>query len=275
MPALQVLRRRGPRRQPVAEAESMRAGAASRLPGGAAIEEDAFDIDVAALHQGFLRQLRAAGGDAGTAAPRRLGSSAGQWKWEVETSASDMFPPPVSSTPPAPGATRSPAGRRRAARPGAKRRTGGIIDPAPWHVADWPMVERRRAHLVRPARGAHPADGLARGRDANPPARRAARRAGRRHCHRPHAAGAGHRGAPGRAELGRAAHLHARRQPRLRLGGGRARLLLVRGPRRLRHPNLPRRRPTRRRPDRGPRPRPGWCHPGPDRPEALRGGLLL
>ncbi len=29
---------------------------------GAAIEEDAFDMDVAAIHQGFLRMLRANGG---------------------------------------------------------------------------------------------------------------------------------------------------------------------------------------------------------------------
>ena len=60
----------------------------------AAIEEDAFDMDVAALHQGFLRQLRTHGGvlalrhRAGRI-ERRSGA------WDVHTSGGDVFRAPV------------------------------------------------------------------------------------------------------------------------------------------------------------------------------------
>ena len=106
----------------------------------ATLEEDAFDMDVATLHAGFLRQLRAAGG---TLALRHRSSRIERrdGRWEVETSGSGVFRAEVVVN--AAGAW----GDEVAAQAGVatlglvpKRRTGAIIDPAPWQVADWPMV---------------------------------------------------------------------------------------------------------------------------------------
>jgi D-arginine dehydrogenase len=106
----------------------------------AAIEEDAFDMDVAALHQGFLRQLRAHGGTLA------LRSRTGRIErrdgvWHVQTSGGDEFTAPVVVN--ASGAW----GDEVAAQAGVaklgltpKRRTGCVIDPAPWQVTDWPMI---------------------------------------------------------------------------------------------------------------------------------------
>jgi D-arginine dehydrogenase len=107
----------------------------------AAAIEDAFDMDVAAIHQGFLRRVRSHGGtvalDARVAGLRRSGgvwevrsvggaiaraarvvNAAGAWGDEVARLAGL---PPLGLTP--------------------KRRTGVIIDPSPHQVADWPMVQ--------------------------------------------------------------------------------------------------------------------------------------
>jgi D-arginine dehydrogenase len=106
----------------------------------AAIEEDSFDMDVAALHQGFLRQLRARGG------ALALRSKAGRIErrrgaWEVEVSGGTVFSAPVLVN--AAGAWGDEVGEIAGAKPlglQPKRRTGVIIDPAPWPPADWPMV---------------------------------------------------------------------------------------------------------------------------------------
>ncbi len=104
------------------------------------IEEDAFDMDVAALHAGFLRQLRAAGG---TLALRSRSSRIERrdGRWHVETSGSGEFR--AACVVNAAGAW----GDEIAAQAGVatlglmpKRRTGCVIDPAPWQVEDWPMV---------------------------------------------------------------------------------------------------------------------------------------
>jgi D-arginine dehydrogenase len=106
----------------------------------ATLEEDAFDMDVATLHAGFLRQLRAAGG---TLALRHRSSRIERrdGRWEVETSGSGVFRAEIVVN--AAGAW----GDEVALQAGVatlglvpKRRTGAIIDPAPWQVADWPMV---------------------------------------------------------------------------------------------------------------------------------------
>jgi D-arginine dehydrogenase len=106
----------------------------------AAIEEDAFDMDVAALHQGFLRQVRARAG------VLALRSRAGRIErrnaaWHVEVTGGAVFSAPVVVN--AAGAW----GDEVAAIAGVtklglqpKRRTGVIIDPAPWTCADWPMT---------------------------------------------------------------------------------------------------------------------------------------
>jgi len=106
----------------------------------AAIEEDAFDMDVAALHQGFLRQVRARDG------VLALRSKAGRIErvggaWQVEVSGGAVFSAPVLVN--AAGAWGDVVGKIAGATPlglQPKRRTGVIIDPAPWAPADWPMV---------------------------------------------------------------------------------------------------------------------------------------
>ncbi len=107
---------------------------------GAATEADAFDMDVAALHQGFLRQLR---GHAGILALRsragrieRVGAA-----WRVEVTGGAVFTAPVLVN--AAGAWGDQVARLAGAAPlglQPKRRTGVLIDPAPWAVADWPMI---------------------------------------------------------------------------------------------------------------------------------------
>ena len=106
----------------------------------AAIEADAADLDVAAIQQGFLRQLRAAGGVLATRSragriERRGGT------WDVHTAAGAVFQAPTVIN--ASGAW----GDEVAALAGVTplgltpcRRTGAIIDPAPYEPEDWPMV---------------------------------------------------------------------------------------------------------------------------------------
>ncbi len=106
----------------------------------AAIEGDAFDMDVAALHQGFLRQLRAAGG------VLALRSRAGPIErrgaaWEVRTSSGAAFSAPVIVN--CAGAWGDVVAEQAGAAPLGlvpKRRTGAIIEPLPWDAARWPMV---------------------------------------------------------------------------------------------------------------------------------------
>lgn len=105
-----------------------------------AIEDDAFDMDVGALHQGFLRQLRARGG---TLALRsragRIERATGAWR--VEVTGGDVFAAPVVVD--AAGAWGDEVARIAGVEPlglQPKRRTGIIIDPAPWQPADWPLV---------------------------------------------------------------------------------------------------------------------------------------
>lgn len=107
----------------------------------AAVEDDAFDIDVSALHQGFLRQFRARGGT--LALRHRAGRIERRGGcWEVETSGGGVFRARVVVN--AAGAWGDlVAGLAGAAPLGLTpcRRTGVIIDPAPWQVTDWPLIE--------------------------------------------------------------------------------------------------------------------------------------
>ena len=123
--------------------EAVRAMAPALRPDyavAAAIEEDAFDMDVAALHQGFLRQLRARGGV--LALRHRAGRiERRDASWDVHTSAGDVFRAPVVVN--AAGAW----GDEVAALAGVAplgltpcRRTGAIIDPQPWAVEGWPLL---------------------------------------------------------------------------------------------------------------------------------------
>ena len=106
----------------------------------AAIEEDAFDMDVAALHQGFLRQLRAHDG------VLALRSRAGEIArlsgiWRVAVTGGGVFQAPIIIN--AAGAwgdeVAQIAGKRRIGLQ-PKRRTGVVIDPAPYIPTDWPLL---------------------------------------------------------------------------------------------------------------------------------------
>ncbi|MGH7041865.1 MAG: NAD(P)/FAD-dependent oxidoreductase, partial [Acetobacteraceae bacterium] len=106
----------------------------------AAIEDDAFDMDVASIHQGFLRQLRAAGGvlalrqRAGRIVRERGG-------WAVSTADGTKFRAPVVVN--AAGAWGDEVAALAGVAPlglVACRRTAAIVDPRPFDVAGWPLV---------------------------------------------------------------------------------------------------------------------------------------
>ncbi|MDT7951485.1 MAG: FAD-binding oxidoreductase [Acetobacteraceae bacterium] len=122
------------------EAEAMVPALRPGYAAEAATEDDAFDMDVAALHQGFLRQLRAAGGKLALRhRSSRIERRAG--RWEVDTETGGCFRAPVVVN--AAGAWGDEVATQAGIRPLGlvpKRRTGCIVDPAPWPVADWPSV---------------------------------------------------------------------------------------------------------------------------------------
>jgi D-arginine dehydrogenase len=128
----------------------------------AAIEADAFDIDVAALHQGFLRQVRARGGTLalrhGAARIERCDG-----RWIVATAGDARFRAPVVVN--AAGAWGDEVAAMAGLAPlglSPCRRTAAIIDPSPHDVSCWPMLvdvghgwyarpEARTRLLVSPA----------------------------------------------------------------------------------------------------------------------------
>jgi D-arginine dehydrogenase len=130
----------GMRRIPVAEAEAMLPVLRPGYLGGAALEEDAFDIDVAALHQGFLRQLRAAGGELGLR--RRAGRIERHGSvWHAEAASGERYRAPVVVN--AAGAWGDEVAALAGIAPiglEPRRRTAAIVDPTPHDVADWPMI---------------------------------------------------------------------------------------------------------------------------------------
>ncbi len=127
------------------EAEAMLPALRPGYVAQAATEDDAFDMDVAALHQGFLRQLRTSGG---TIALRHRSSRIERrnGQWEVETSGTGTFRAPVVVN--AAGAWGDEVASQAGVDPIGlvpKRRTGCIIDPTRanqerWPVADWPSA---------------------------------------------------------------------------------------------------------------------------------------
>jgi D-arginine dehydrogenase len=106
----------------------------------AAIEDDTFEMDVAALLQGFLRQLRASGGVlALRSRAGRIERRSGMWR--VEVTGGDIFAAPVVVD--AAGAWGDEVAALAGVAPlglQPKRRTALIVDPAPWKVGDWPAV---------------------------------------------------------------------------------------------------------------------------------------
>jgi D-arginine dehydrogenase len=130
----------GIRRATIQEAHAMVPALRPGYLAGAALEEDAFDLDVAAIHQGFLRMLRTNGGVLG------LRSRAGRIErngdgWDIETAMGTVFRAPIVVN--ASGAW----GDEVAALAGAaklglqpRRRTAAIVDPSPFDVSNWPMI---------------------------------------------------------------------------------------------------------------------------------------
>lgn len=128
----------------------------------AALEPDCFDIDVAALHQGFLRQVAALGG---TLALRhragRIWRQGGLWHAEASTGAVFTAPVLVNAAGAWGDEVATLAGIRiLGLQP--KRRTACIVDPGPHDCADWPLLgdvdhswyvrpEARRKLMVSPA----------------------------------------------------------------------------------------------------------------------------
>lgn len=147
---------------PVAEVAAMVPALRPGYAVAAAIERDAFDIEVAALHQGFLRQLRARGGV--LALRHRAGRL---WRqdglWHAETSAGTVFAAPVVVD--AAGAWGDEVAQLAGVAPlglQPKRRTALIVDPSPHDCAAWPLLgdadhswyarpEARRKLMVSPA----------------------------------------------------------------------------------------------------------------------------
>jgi D-arginine dehydrogenase len=142
LPALRVLLTEGIGLREIAM-EDIRAMVPAVRPGyavAAAIEDDAFDMDVAALHQGFLRLLRRRGGRlALRSRTGRIDRRSGAW--DVEVTGGAVFRAPVVVN--AAGAWGDEVAVQAGVTPlglQPKRRTGIIIDPAPWDVAAWPLI---------------------------------------------------------------------------------------------------------------------------------------
>ena len=106
----------------------------------AAIEDDAFDMDVAVLHQGYLRQVRANGGQLSLRSRAgRITRTNGEW-W-VDVTGGDRFVAPVVVN--ASGAWGDEVAAQAGLAPLGlvpKRRTGVVIDPGRWIVSSWPMI---------------------------------------------------------------------------------------------------------------------------------------
>ncbi len=130
----------GLREADIAEIRAMAPALRPDYAVAAAIEDDAFDMDVAALHQGFLRQVRARGGSLALRhRAGRIERRAG--RWEIATSTGGLFRAPVVVN--AAGAWGDEVATLAGAAPLGLtpcRRTGVIIDPAPFQVADWPLL---------------------------------------------------------------------------------------------------------------------------------------
>ena len=147
---------------PVAEVAAMVPALRPGYAMAAAIERDAFDIDVAALHAGFLRQIRAAGG---VLALRHRAGRIGQrnGRWQAEVSGGAVFAAPVLVD--AAGAWGDEVARIAGLAPiglQPKRRTALILDPGAHDCGAWPLLgdaahswyvrpEARRKLMVSPA----------------------------------------------------------------------------------------------------------------------------
>jgi D-arginine dehydrogenase len=122
------------------------ADARARLPAlregyaaAAALESGCFDMDVAALHQGYLRLLREQGGTVALAArATRLWRMGGLWR--VALSTGEVLGAEIVVN--AAGAWADEVARAAGVAPiglQPKRRTALIVDPAPFDSSAWPL----------------------------------------------------------------------------------------------------------------------------------------
>jgi D-arginine dehydrogenase len=130
----------GLRRITVAEATAMLPALRDGYTFAAAVEDDAFDMDVNAIHQGFLKQLRLEEGELALRnRAGRITREAGVW--HVETSSGAVFEAPTIVN--AAGAWGDEVAELAGVSPiglTPKRRTAAIVDPSPWDAEHWPMV---------------------------------------------------------------------------------------------------------------------------------------
>jgi D-arginine dehydrogenase len=130
----------GLRRVDAREAARMLPAIRPGAVAAAAVEDDAFDMDVAAIHQGFLRQLRENGGT--LALRHRAGAiERAGGVWTVRTTTQGVFRAPVVVN--AAGAWGDVvAGLAGVTALGLvpKRRTAALIEPLPHHPEHWPMI---------------------------------------------------------------------------------------------------------------------------------------
>jgi D-arginine dehydrogenase len=107
----------------------------------AGLEDNAFDMDVAKLHQGFLRRTRQAGGTM-LLRSRAAKIERANGVWNIEISGGDMIT--ATTVVNAAGAWGDEVAKIAGVAPIGLvpcRRTAAVIDPAPFEVADWPMVQ--------------------------------------------------------------------------------------------------------------------------------------
>ena len=140
---------------PLTEARALVPAIRADWAVAAAIEHDAFDIDVAALHQGFLAQLKRAGGVLALRhKAQRIWRATGLW--HAQTSGGDIFTAPalVNAAGAWGDAVADIAGVEKIGLQ-PKRRTALIIDPGRYQSANWPLVEdMQHSWYMRPeARG--------------------------------------------------------------------------------------------------------------------------
>jgi len=141
----------GLRRISVAEARALVPAIRDGAVSAALLESGTFDLDVAALHQGFLAQLRRRGGTmALRSRTMRIERRDGQWQVEVTGGGRLRAPVLVNAA----GAWGDEVARQAGVKPVGlipKRRTGVIIDPAPWQPAEWPaLMEAREGWYGKP-----------------------------------------------------------------------------------------------------------------------------
>ncbi len=130
----------GIRRISVAEAHMLVPALRPGYLASAALEEDAFDMDVAAIHQGFLRMLRANGGALALRNRAQRIERHGD-VWSIDTSAGETVLAPVLVN--AAGAWGDGVAALAGALPlGLRpcRRTAAMVDPSPFDVSNWPLI---------------------------------------------------------------------------------------------------------------------------------------